>query len=272
MFFVLATAVQLRLSLTEASSVHQAEVTWGASNYVAGTLVVASLAIVARLLETRRHLWLWAVPAIGCGAALLTLSRGAAVALAVGLLVLFWNSGRTRLGRAALRLGCLGLVVGAIQVFGTITAARSVGGYDPSQNISARIELLQLAWDQFLSSPFTGTGWLTLRDVGDFAVPISFAHNVILSFLQIGGLCGLLYLVVSGRLVRTAWRGASRMFAAVAAAVAISLSDPFFEGGVGSLIAWSALTYAAFSARHGAAAGLDVRTPPERGATVRSSS
>jgi hypothetical protein len=246
-FFVLVTAAQLRLSGDTGSNLHQAEVTWGASNYVAGTLVVASLAVVARLLEVRTARWLWAVPVIGFGSALLTLSRGAAVAGAIGLLVLLWNSGRTTTTRFLLRVSCVGLVVAAAEVFTAITDARSVGGYDPGQNIDARITLLSIAWDQFLSSPLTGTGWLALRDVGAFAVPISFAHNVVLSFLQIGGLFGLVFLVVLARQVYVGLRHRTPMFAAVAALLAMSFSDPFLEGGVGSLIAWVAIGYAVFT-------------------------
>jgi hypothetical protein len=247
--FVVLTLVQVRLSGSDDPGVtlHQAEVTWGASNYVAGTLVVASLAVVARLLEVRTHRWLWVVPVLGYASALLTLSRGAAVSGAVGLLVLLWNSGRTTMARAALRLSCVGLVVVAAEVFTAITEARSIGGYDPGQNVDARIALLQIAWDQFLSSPLTGTGWLALRDVSAFAVPISFAHNVVLSFLQIGGVFGAIFLVVLGRQVVAGLRHRTPMFAAVAAALAMSFSDPFLEGGVGSLIAWSAIGYAAFT-------------------------
>jgi hypothetical protein len=248
-FFVAATAAQLYLSdgSDPSASLHQAEVTWGSSNYVAGTLVVASLAVVARLLELRAHRWLFVVPVIGFAGALFTLSRGAAVSGAIGILVLLWNSGRSTTARSALRLACIGLVVAAAQVFTAITDARSVGGYDPGQNIDARIELIRLAWEQFLSSPLTGTGWLALRDVADFGVPISFAHNVVLSFLQIGGLFGVAFLVVLARQSLKGLRSSSPMFAAVAAALAMAFSDPFFEGGVGALVAWSAIGYAAFS-------------------------
>jgi hypothetical protein len=247
-FFVTVTSAQLYLSGGDPSaSVHQVEVTWGASNYVAGTLVVASLAVVARLMELRTSRWLWVVPALGFASALLTLSRGAAVSGAVGIMVLLWNAGRTTTARAVLRVSCIGLVFAAAEVFTAITEARSVGGYDPGQNIDARIELIRLAWEQFLSAPLTGTGWLALRDVADFGVPISFAHNVVLSFLQIGGLFGVVFLVVLARQALKGWRSRTPMFAAVAAALAMSLSDPFFEGGVGALVAWVAIGYAAFS-------------------------
>ena len=262
-FFVTVTAAQLYLSgSTEASaSVHQAEVTWGASNYVAGTLVVASLAVVARQLELPTSRWVWVVPAIGFSSALLTLSRGAAVAGAIGILVLLWNSGRSTTAKVALRLACIGLVFAAAEVFTAITRARSVGGYDPGQNIDARFELIRLAWEQFLSSPVTGTGWLTLRDVADFGVPISFAHNVVLSFLQIGGLFGLAFLVILARQAHKGLRSRHPMFAAVAAALAMSFSDPFFEGGVGALVAWMTIGYAAFSLQSAATSSAAAPVP-----------
>ena len=249
LFFIAATSVQLYLSggADSSTSLHEAKVTWGASNYVAGILVVASLAAVARLIELRTSRWLWVVPAAGFAFALWTLSRGAAVAGAIGILVLLWNAGRTKTARAVLRVSCVGLVFVAAEVFTAITDARSVGGYDPSQNIDARVLLIHLAWDQFLSSPLTGTGWLALRDVSPFTVPISFAHNVVLSFLQIGGLFGAIFLAVLAKLVTAGVRNRVGMVAAVAAALAMSFSDPFLEGGVGALIAWLTIGYAAFA-------------------------
>jgi O-antigen ligase len=177
---------------------------------------------------------------------LFTLSRGAAVAGAIGILVLLWNAGPTKAARGLLRVSCVGLVFAAAEVFSAITDARSVGGYDPGQNIDARVLLIHLAWDQFLSSPLTGTGWLALRDVSPFSVPISFAHNVVLSFLQIGGLFGALFLAIVAKLMIVGYRNRAAMVAATTAAIAMSFSDPFLEGGVGALIAWLTIGYAAF--------------------------
>lgn len=249
MLFVIVTSVQIHVfrNLDPGTSLHQAKVAWGASNYVAGTLIVASLAVIARLVEIRASRWLWLVPAGGFVSAMLTLSRGAVVAGSIGVLVLMWNSGRTATRRTVLRLCCVALVVAAAELFTAITEVRSVGGYDPGQNIAARVELIELSWDQFVSSPLTGTGWLALRDVAGFDVPISFAHNVVLSFLQIGGLFGLAFLILLAHQSMKGMRNGTPMFAAVVAALAMSFSDPFFEGGVGALVSWAVIGYAAFS-------------------------
>ncbi|WP_322613550.1 O-antigen ligase family protein [Dermacoccus abyssi] len=230
--------IVIAITAGSVSEFHRASVLpWGASNYVAGVLVVCAFLLWARRPAMR------VAGSLGVFAAaisILTLSRGAFLALGAGLLVLFWNSGRTPLSRLSLRaLSAAVLVVGAVGMEG-ITAQRSVGGYDPSSNITARFDLYDLAWHEFLSSPVIGTGWLGLREpalemMGD---PLSFAHNVILSFLQIGGVLGLIWLVIMGKSVILCWTAAPVLRPALAATLAISMTDPFFESAVAAFVSW----------------------------------
>lgn len=211
---------------------------WGASNFVAGVLVVGAFALIG---AGRRALGVWVVSGAAITMSLLTLSRGALVAATAGGAALLWNIGRTSAARLALRTVALGAIGFAVLAFDSVTAARSVGGYDPESNVQARFHLFAVAWHQFLSSPITGTGWLALRDSSGFDTRISFAHNVVLSFLQMGGLCGAVYLGILVWAVRRSWRLAPSMRGALCAAVAISLTDPYWESLVGAMIGWAVL-------------------------------
>lgn len=229
------------LSAGSMAGFHRAAVlSWGASNYVAGVLVV-----VALLLWSRRRVMAPAglVALATAGVAVLTLSRGAFVALGAGLMVLLWNSGRSTLTRLALRIASAGTT--ALGLFGMerITAARSEGGYDPSINIDARFALYQQAWAAALENPLVGSGWLGLRVPSEMAsgTRISFAHNLVLSFMQIGGALGVAFLLILAVCVVRAWNNAPELRPAIAAGLAISMSDPFFEGPVAAFIMWMAL-------------------------------
>ena len=183
-----------------------------------------------------------AVPAVGVFVAILTLSRGALLAAAVGLLVLFWSAGRTVWTRGLFRTaGAVG-VLAVVPVMQYLISARSQGGFNPEENVADRFTLFELAWRSFLESPITGTGWLALRDMS--ADNISFAHNMVVSFLQIAGLFGAAYVVILLVESFRAMRRRPLMGAAVAAALAVSMSDPFFESAIGATVSWAAIMYA----------------------------
>jgi O-antigen ligase len=216
---------------------------WGGSNFIAGIMVVLSLTLGSRIRELGYRTVLLVVPIMGIAMAALTFSRGALIAATIGLLVLMWNVGRTGVGRSLLRTLGVIAVAAAFPVMQYIIATRSAGGYDPSQNISTRFRLYDAAWRDFQSSPVIGTGWLALREAKEFIVEISYAHNVVFSFLQIAGACGAVFIVV---LLRDSYRSLRRSpltGGAVVAALAISMSDPFYEGGIGALVGWVAIAY-----------------------------
>lgn len=246
--FLVIAAIQLAAKFRSASGISSfhrvAVLDWGASNYIAGVIVVVSFALAARLKELDSRPLFLAVPALGIFSALLTLSQGAAIAATVGLLVFFWNSGRTAFARGLFRAVGVATAFASWPVLQYVVAARSQGGFDPGQNITARWFLFGLGWREFLSSPFTGTGWLALRNLDAFGAKVSFAHNLVVSFLQIAGLFGALFVLI---LVLESIRGLRRkplMGAAVVAAISISMSDPFFEGGAGAMVSWAVIVYA----------------------------
>jgi len=246
-FFVLATVVQLGRLFTSAqdlSTFHRAAVLdWGGSNFIAGVLVVVSIALAARISRTRTSPLLMCIPGLGLVAAFATLSRGAIVAAACGLLVLLWSERRSPLMRAILRTAGILVVLLAVPAIRYVAAARSVGGYNPETNVSGRLSLLRLAWSSFEQSPVTGTGWLTLRTAPGVAYHYSYAHNLFVSFLQIAGVFGALFLLL---LLREAWRAVRAdpaMGAAIVAALAMSMTEPFFEGTAGAMVAWALIAY-----------------------------
>lgn len=249
--FVAVTLGQLALIGLEnpdLSGFHRAAVLpWGGSNYVAGALVVASMTLIARGADRRPLQRILGFA--GILAALLTLSRGALIAAGVGTLVLLWNSGSSRSSRFLLRTMAVLTPLIGLRVLSAVTAQRSIGGYDPSSNVDARYTLFARAWEQFVDHPLTGTGWLALRALPDFNPPISYAHNLVLSFLQIGGLIGLSFLGVLTVAVVRCWRRSPALRPAVCAALAISMSDPFLEGYVGALLTWAVLIMGASVAR-----------------------
>lgn len=230
------------------SGFHRAAVlSWGGSNYIAGVLVVVSLTMASRIRELGYRPILLLIPFAGVAVAGLTFSRGALIAAGAGLLVLFWNVGRSSAGRGVLRTLGLLTAAAAAPVMQYVVASRSAGGFDPSQNVRIRFELARVALRDFQTSPLFGTGWLSMRDARLSAVEISYAHNLFPSFLQIAGLVGGVFLVLLLFQSLRALRRNALGGAAIVAALAISMSDPFFEGGIGAMVAWAAITRATYT-------------------------
>lgn len=217
---------------------------WGSSNFAAGCLVV-----MAAILLSRRVNWAArALPRVAVGltiaAVFLTTSRGALVALTLAVIVLMLNSDSTSKRTSkkwVMRGGVLFVLVGAYAVFEGFNTARSSSGFDPSQNIDSRFELYDYALASFLRSPIIGTGWLGMRDMPGTADPISFAHNIVLSFLQIGGFFGLAYLIIFITLSIRAFKAEASLRPALIAIVVMSFTDPMLEGFMGSFLAWMML-------------------------------
>lgn len=241
LFFVLASVFQLVSSssqTTNSMEAHALVVTsWGSSNYVAGVLIIVSFGLAGRGRDLNKARWLFiTVALIGIIAAIATLSRGAVIALGFGLLVFAWNLGRTPLQRFWTRTFSIASPLLAFFVYQRISSSRFSGtGADPTTNIEARFTLYRLALDEFFRSPIWGTGWTGLRALSEIVIgaEVSYAHNVLLSFLQIGGLLSLPFLML---LVVTSFRVIARatvMSSALAAAVGMSLIEPLYEGTVG---------------------------------------
>lgn len=260
--FLIAGSVQLLVSFSKATSVnslHQSSQTpWGNSNFVAGCLVVAALISMARSANLSRHRkYAITLALISIGVALLTLSRGAIVAACVGAIFFLWSKSprpQQRPLRASstrsLRLSASGLIrlaarilavfvpVAAFMAVDHVTGLRAQINKQVFSNVDNRFDLYRLAWDNFLRSPLTGTGWASFRESSMSLAGQSqtFAHNLVLSMLQIGGMMALPYLVVLAYLTYRALKYGGPLAAAVAAAVAVSMTQPFFESTVGNLI------------------------------------
>lgn len=245
--FLLLGATQLVSGFLGASSInslHQnSETPWGNSNYVAACLVVGAFVLLARGFETS-SVKLVIFPIAGAViAALLTLSRGAAVSLAVGAAVLLWTAGSRTWQKIALRLTSFFLPALAIYLISTLENVRYQGSSQATSNIESRLKLFEVAWANFLESPWIGNGWISFRSISASTVEEqSFAHNFFLSFLQIGGIAFGLVTIITflALMVRTLGRN-PRIAPALFAAFSISMSDPFFESTVANLLTLAAI-------------------------------
>ena len=252
--FVLISSVELIVSFAEVGSLaaHEyAKTAWGGSNFVAGVLVVASLALISRSREVDRGRFALRVFAvIGAAGALSTFSRGGLIALTVGVLVFTWFGPRPQRGLSFRRLIALAIPGAGIIALDYITSTRLSVNRQVEENISLRQTLWEIAWGQFGSHPAFGTGWTALESA---VAPVlgtqtTFAHNAVLSFLQIGGLiCGLPMLAIFGAWAWKAGRANPALAAPVAAGLCISLTDPFLEGLIGGAFFWA--TVVAISCR-----------------------
>jgi hypothetical protein len=266
------TALLASLSRAEsANSLHQSSMTpWGNSNFVAGCIVIAALIVMARSVRIGRHrnfaiiFGLFAI-----GVALLTLSRGAAIAACVGAMAFLWSKSgqhlpqRLRSWPTASRSTDISVLVRLISrilvvfipVLGYIavdhaTDLRAHVNTQVMRNVDTRFEMFRLAWEEFLSRPLTGTGWASFREaaLGTVGESQTFAHNLVLSMLQIGGLLAVPYLVALAVLMYRALRHGGPYTAAIAASIAVSMAQPFFESTVGNLISLPVAFLAGLSA------------------------
>lgn len=287
--FLIAGVAQLLVRYSTASSVnslHQSSpMPWGVSSVVAGGLVVAALTVMARSASLGRHRkYAVTVGLVAIGVALLTLTRGAVVAASIGAMFFLWSkSGRqrpqgNRQGSTASRHVNPGVfarllsrvlaicipVVGFIAVEHATALRAQVNG-QVYTNIETRFEMYRLAWDEFLRSPLTGTGWASFREASLDATGQSqtFAHNLVVSMLQIGGLLSVPYLVALSFLAYRALRNGGPYTAAIAAAIAVSMTQPFFESTVCNLIVLPVAFLAGLStagSAEGDGGGIDTRS------------
>jgi hypothetical protein len=260
--FLLGGLAALMGSLSRARSVntlHQSSMTpWGNSNFVAGCIVVAALIVMARSIRVGRHRKYAIVFGLAAiGVALLTLSRSAAIAACVGAMFFLWSKSGQHLPRRVrpastasrhadisvlvrplLRVLAVFIPVLAFIAVDHVTDLRSQLNTQVMRNIDTRFEMFRLAWREFLDNPLTGTGWASFREAAQGTVGESqtFAHNLVLSMLQIGGLLSVPYLVALAVLMYRALRHGGPYTAAIAAAIAVSMAQPFFESTVGNLI------------------------------------
>ncbi|WP_029116604.1 O-antigen ligase family protein [Mycobacterium sp. URHB0044] len=259
--FLIAGVGQLLVRYSGASSVnslHQSSpMPWGVSSVVAGALVVGALTVMARSTSMGRHRkYAVLIGLATIGVALLTLTRGAIIAAAVGAIFFLWTkSGQHRSRARRMTLGTLKqantnvlirliarmlavlIPIAAFIAIERATELRAELNGQVYTNIDTRFEMYRLAWEEFVKSPLTGTGWASFREASLMAGESqTFPHNLVLSMLQIGGLLSLPYLVALSLLAYRALKHGGPYTAAVAASIAISMTQPFFESTVCNLI------------------------------------
>lgn len=260
--FLIGGVIQLTSAFSQAetsSALHQsAQTPWGNSNFVAACLVVAALGVMGRAVSLGKHRK-YAVPVgvLSIGVALFTLSRGAILAACVGAVFFLWQ-GVSRLRGTVARHGhnrepgthrpplkimlarSIALLIPFIAFWAIerVTQIRAEVNNRVYVNTDTRFALYELAWKEFVENPLTGTGWVSLRLTTQSSIGQSstFAHNLLFSFLQIGGVLALPYLIVLAYIAYRSLRRGGPYAAAVGAALAISLTDPFFESVVGNLV------------------------------------
>lgn len=241
-------AVQLILSVSPADSVaalHQySDVGWGRSNYVAAVIVISSLAGIARLLEASAPRPVLLVPVCTCLISLLAVSRGGILVLGAGACVLLWAWPRPSGLLVWSRVWAISLLALAAFAVDVARDFRAESSTQVDLNVDSRFRLSNLAFRIFTENPLGGTGWTALREPSLFELgrQQSFAHNVIPSFLQIGGLLSMPFLMLLAYRTVCAIRVGGVLLAPVVACVVFSMTDPFFEGTIGGVLAWACLT------------------------------
>lgn len=267
--FVVITALQYftqSRSVESAAELHSSVlVAWGGSNYVGAILVVAGFWLIARAAALVKGKWVLGITVVlAFATAVSTLSRGAIVALAAGLLVATWRAGKTKLARALWRSTIILVPIVGVGLMNAVSQQRfATTAADPSSNIDARFVLYRLALSDFISSPLVGTGWTALREetASLFGSSVSFAHNWIFSALQIAGVIAVPSLLAFIALVAFSVRRASLFGAPAAAAFTVAMVEPVMEGYVGALIICAALASAASSAARSTAMAPDLELP-----------
>ena len=247
-FYLVSGSLSLLWTLIgsgDSNGFHEAaSAAWGNSNYVALTLVVGGLLLVSsgRAHGTlRRHDVVVAALAFVCAA--MTYSRGGIIAAGVGIFAALWMWGPQGQRKVRLRLLAILILPLALLAYNWAIDSRSQVNRQVFRNVDLRLEMYRVALSDFAAHPLFGSGWLGLRKSAGsrLGYESAFAHNLILSFGQIAGILGLIVVVI---LVGLAWRGIRRVpwiAAPISAAMVGAMSDPFFEGTVGGVLAWSAI-------------------------------
>lgn len=202
--------------------------------------------VIGRAQLLRRGRWLaYMIALLGFIAAVLTLSRDGVTALAVGIAAALWVLPEKPVAKFFMRAAALTLPVVAWYAVDVIQAQRAQVNAQVYENVDTRFGLWSLAWKAFLDSPFSGSGWEHFRTISANLEQQTFAHNLFLSYLQIGGLVFGLPLVIM--LIRL-WIRSSRRFRPIGPALlalfAISQTDPYTEGSVGGITVWLVVAFA----------------------------
>jgi putative inorganic carbon (HCO3(-)) transporter len=219
-------------------------------NVMAGALVTLlplSLALFLALPATsRRARWLRAgvglAGLVQLGVLLLTQSRGGYLALGVGLVLVFWLSGRRRWAAGLVVVGALAVLWLVTRPPGETAGAVATGEAAQAALNASTWAFRQQVWgaalDVIRDFPFTGTGMGTFNDVaallyGFYAPDNPRAHNLFLQVAVDLGLPGLIaFLAIWLLALGAAWQ-ACRRFTAMRAPLPRAVAT----GGLAGLVA-----------------------------------
>ena len=206
---------------------------WGRTNYLAGLLILA-LPVALGLLGssgrwTARALWATAAVAIAAGI-VLSASKGAVVALVVGLGIAFAGGGRAARASALVLLALAGVAVAlfAVGPLHQVVAYRlQASALDYS--MGQRMDLYRLALVQFARHPLTGVGLNNFSVVSNRLTGVdTVPHNFELGFLAELGAPGLALAVWLGvALLAASWRARATASDPRARALAVGLWAAF---------------------------------------------
>lgn len=191
----------------------------GASNYVAAFVLVPAVALVALGMRHRRYLLLAILPIAGVVA---TLSRGAFLGFAAGLVVAMAGRWRPRVGVVAAGVTAAIVVVASI-LLGVVGTSIPV----TASTVAGRLVLLEASWDGFVAHPVIGVGLNNILAVtGSLAEPHVNAHNLVIHALVTTGVLGTiaylgLWWSLGRRTARSSLAGDAEGAALAAAATAL---------------------------------------------------
>jgi hypothetical protein len=251
--FLIATSFQVlsqRLGYAGGAFHHSLILPWGRSNLVAAVLAIATMLYTRRLMLSRPRLLLWTPVAPAALAAIAILSRGAIGATLFGLILAIHRFGLARqarrtIGRPVVAVLGLSVMMGlTILAFGAVADARQ-GYATQAAAVTARQDLWELAWNEFLDSPVIGSGFGALRDltIPSIGEASSFAHNFILSMLQQAGLLGLPILIAFYWLLWRRYRSAQNWstVALVGMVLFLTFVEIVIESPVAGMFSWYAI-------------------------------
>jgi O-antigen ligase len=190
----------------------QVDLPWGRTNYLAGLLVLAlpvALGLMGHAASRRERLAWLSVTLVNVVGIALSASKGAVVALVVGLGVAFVWGGR---GTRATALALLVVMAAVVMVF-TVGPLHEVVAYRLQSSaldysVGERMELYRLAVDTFARQPLLGVGLNNFSVVSNRLTGVdTVPHNLELGFLAELGLPGLLMVLAWVlALGHSAWR------------------------------------------------------------------
>src|SRR5690606_9948193 len=180
---------------------------WGRSNYLAAFFVIIIPVTIGYLLFTKSKkmkIFLVSSLVLMSFAVILTLSRGAILALILALIILFFKVLKKR---TLIPFLSLLVIISLVLLLNPLTFVlfERISTFESSGSFFSRLNFYEEVWHAFLSYPITGVGLGNLGYYAVFIIPSDgspSAHNIILGALgEIGLIGAILYFMILGTLV-----------------------------------------------------------------------